>query len=44
VKTAGLEARVDADLLRAAVEAKLGIPVDVTRGKSGGKPPNSTRT
>lgn len=32
VKKAGVEKRVDAELLRAAVQAKLGIPVDVTRG------------
>lgn len=32
VKKAGVEPRVDGDLLHAAVQAKRGIPVDVTRG------------
>ena len=36
VKKAGVEKRVDGALLRAAVQAKLGVPVDVTRGAKPG--------
>jgi L,D-transpeptidase ErfK/SrfK len=43
VKKAGLEPRVDPELLRGAVQGKLGIPVDVTRAKSGARDAKDTR-